>query len=74
MSDRKSSVVFAPGRIGGLEIRNRLVRSATFEHAATSGGEVSPALEEMHRALARADRVDRHGHCLVSTLACRRRP
>jgi len=53
MSDRKQSAVFASGRIGGLEIRNRLVRSATFEHAATSGGEVSPALEEMHRALAR---------------------
>lgn len=53
MSDRKNSIVFTPGRIGRLEIKNRLVRSATFEHAATNEGAVSDRLIELHRALAK---------------------
>lgn len=42
MSDRKSSVVFAPGRIGELEVRRRLVRSPTFERLATTGRRSHP--------------------------------
>jgi 2,4-dienoyl-CoA reductase-like NADH-dependent reductase (Old Yellow Enzyme family) len=52
MSGRKESIVFTPGRIGHLEIKNRLVRSSTFEHAATEKGEVSDTLLEIHRHLA----------------------
>jgi len=40
MSTRENSIVFAPARIGPIEIKNRLVRSATNSNAATEGGEV----------------------------------
>jgi 2,4-dienoyl-CoA reductase-like NADH-dependent reductase (Old Yellow Enzyme family) len=53
MSDRKDSVVFKPGRIGQLVIKNRLVRSATYENAATPNGEVSDALLDLYADLAR---------------------
>jgi 2,4-dienoyl-CoA reductase-like NADH-dependent reductase (Old Yellow Enzyme family) len=53
MSDRKKSIVFTPGRIGQLEIKNRLVRSSTFEQAATEKGEVSDALIGLHCNLAK---------------------
>ena len=49
--DRKNSIVFTPDRIGPLEIKNRLIRSATFEHAAEKG-EVSDTLISIHRRLA----------------------
>jgi 2,4-dienoyl-CoA reductase-like NADH-dependent reductase (Old Yellow Enzyme family) len=52
MSERAKSVVFTPGRIGRLEIKNRLVRSATYENAATSRGEVSDSLVGIYRTLA----------------------
>lgn len=54
MSERIDSIVFAPGRIGLLEIKNRLVRSATLENAATVDGEVSDTLIEIHRMLAKS--------------------
>jgi 2,4-dienoyl-CoA reductase-like NADH-dependent reductase (Old Yellow Enzyme family) len=53
MSDRKKSMVFSPGRIGLLEIKNRLIRSATFEQGATNKGEVSDTLIEFHCNLAK---------------------
>jgi 2,4-dienoyl-CoA reductase-like NADH-dependent reductase (Old Yellow Enzyme family) len=49
----KNSVVFTPASIGGLEIKNRLVRSATYENGATPQGEVTDALVEMYRNLAK---------------------
>jgi 2,4-dienoyl-CoA reductase-like NADH-dependent reductase (Old Yellow Enzyme family) len=49
---RKESIVFTPARIGQLEIKNRLVRSATYERAATSKGEVSDFLVDLYRTLA----------------------
>ncbi len=52
MSAREKSVVFTPGRIGHLEIKNRLVRSATYENGATSKGEVSDSLVGIYRTLA----------------------
>jgi 2,4-dienoyl-CoA reductase-like NADH-dependent reductase (Old Yellow Enzyme family) len=52
MHIRENSIVFTPGRIGHLEIKNRLVRSATYENA-TSGGEVSEFLVELYRTLAK---------------------
>ena len=53
MSRRKDSVVFTPNRIGPLVLKNRLIRSATFENAATAEGEVSDALVGLHRNLAK---------------------
>jgi 2,4-dienoyl-CoA reductase-like NADH-dependent reductase (Old Yellow Enzyme family) len=53
MSNGANSIVFTPARIGPLEIKNRLVRSATYEHAATLKGEVSDFLVDLYRNLAR---------------------
>ena len=53
MVTRKDSIVFTPARIGQLEIKNRLVRSATYENAATSKGEVSDFLVDLYRTLAK---------------------
>jgi 2,4-dienoyl-CoA reductase-like NADH-dependent reductase (Old Yellow Enzyme family) len=50
---RTESIVFSPGRIGTLEIKNRLIRSATFENAATSQGGVSDSLVDLYRSLAK---------------------
>ena len=52
MSYRKESIVFSPGKIGILELKNRLVRSATYESAATHRGEVTDTLVELYRKLA----------------------
>ena len=53
MSIREDSIVFNPARIGHLEIKNRLVRSATYENAATSKGEVSDFLVDLYRTLSK---------------------
>lgn len=53
MRDRQDSIVFSPHRIGRLEIKNRLVRSATYENAATGTGEVTEELVELYRTLAK---------------------
>ena len=46
-----SAIVFSKGKIGNLSIKNRIVRSATYENAATTDGEVTDALVEMYRNL-----------------------
>ena len=53
MTGRTDSIAFTPGRIGTLNIKNRLVRSATFENAATSRGEVTDDLVDLYRDLAK---------------------
>jgi 2,4-dienoyl-CoA reductase-like NADH-dependent reductase (Old Yellow Enzyme family) len=53
MVTRKDSIVFIPTRIGQLEIKNRLVRSATYENAATREGEVSDFLVDLYCTLAK---------------------
>jgi 2,4-dienoyl-CoA reductase-like NADH-dependent reductase (Old Yellow Enzyme family) len=53
MVTRKDSIVFTPARIGQLEIKNRLVRSATYENAATREGEVSDFLVDLYCTLAK---------------------
>ena len=45
--------LFEPGRIGSLELRNRLVRSATAEQMADEAGRPEPPMIEMYTALAR---------------------
>ncbi len=52
MGGRSNSIAFKPGRIGPLEIKNRLVRSATFENAASMENEVTDRLVDMYRTLA----------------------
>jgi 2,4-dienoyl-CoA reductase-like NADH-dependent reductase (Old Yellow Enzyme family) len=42
---------FAPGRLGPLALRNRLIKSATYE-GMSPGGEPSAALVEHHQAIA----------------------
>jgi 2,4-dienoyl-CoA reductase-like NADH-dependent reductase (Old Yellow Enzyme family) len=47
------SLLFTPGRIGGLELPNRLVRSATAEFLADADGRPLPKLQALYRELAR---------------------
>ena len=49
---RKNSIVFTPAHIGGLEIKNRLVRSATADALATERGEVSDVMVDIYGKLA----------------------
>ena len=50
--NRKDSIVFKPGKIGKLEIKNRLVKSATYENAA-SNGDVTEDLLNFYTELAK---------------------
>ena len=43
--------VFTPGRLGALTLRNRVIKTATYE-GMTPGGIPAPALVEHHRAIA----------------------
>ena len=49
------SVVFTPHKIGGLEIKNRFVHSATYESMAAETGRVTDDLIKRYRKLARGD-------------------
>lgn len=53
MNTREKSIVYTPAWIGPLQVKNRLVRSATYENAATTRGEVSEFLVELYRNLAK---------------------
>jgi 2,4-dienoyl-CoA reductase-like NADH-dependent reductase (Old Yellow Enzyme family) len=46
-------IYLAPGRLGSLELRNRLVRAPTSETMATEDGEVTPELLRLYGDLAR---------------------
>jgi 2,4-dienoyl-CoA reductase-like NADH-dependent reductase (Old Yellow Enzyme family) len=48
----KESVVFSHCLIGNIELKNRLVRSATYENAATIDGKVTEKLIAIYRELA----------------------
>ena len=52
LARREDLRAFHPGRIGGLVIRNRLVRSATFESRAENG-KVTDELSNFYRTLTR---------------------
>ena len=47
------SMLFTPGRIGALELPNRMVRSATAERLAGDDGRPAPRLKELYKDLAR---------------------
>jgi 2,4-dienoyl-CoA reductase-like NADH-dependent reductase (Old Yellow Enzyme family) len=51
MALREGCLAFWPGKIGVLEIKNRLVRSATWENAASESGHVTDPLLDIYRAL-----------------------
>lgn len=44
--------LFEPGRINGLSVKNRFVRSATWEGLAAEDGAVTPPLIDLYSALA----------------------
>lgn len=46
------TIVFEPGKIGNLEIKNKLVRSATYENLATEDGFVTDESVEFYKRLA----------------------
>ncbi len=49
------SLLFAPGSIGKVEIKNRLVRAPTFEGLADDSGRVTDELVSVYRRLAEGD-------------------
>ncbi len=53
MTDRKNSIVFSPCCIRKIELKNRIVRSATFENAANIDGKVTEQLIEIYHKLAK---------------------
>jgi 2,4-dienoyl-CoA reductase-like NADH-dependent reductase (Old Yellow Enzyme family) len=61
--------LFRPGRIGTLQIRNRIVRAATSESMATVAGEVTSQLERLYATLAAND----VGLIITGQLYCHRR-
>ena len=44
--------LFEPATIGGIAVRNRIFRSATFEGFAVDGGKISQAMKDMYQDLA----------------------
>jgi 2,4-dienoyl-CoA reductase-like NADH-dependent reductase (Old Yellow Enzyme family) len=48
-----SKQIFEQAVIGGIEVRNRIVRSATFEGRADNEGRVTPAMKEIYRDLSK---------------------
>jgi 2,4-dienoyl-CoA reductase-like NADH-dependent reductase (Old Yellow Enzyme family) len=55
MSSEEVEALFAPARIGGLEVRNRFVRAGTSESMADPDGRVTPPLLELYSRLGRHD-------------------
>jgi 2,4-dienoyl-CoA reductase-like NADH-dependent reductase (Old Yellow Enzyme family) len=49
------SILFTPKKIGNLEIKNRFVRTATYEGKADEQGRVTEALINLYQKLARGD-------------------
>jgi len=52
IAKRESSIAFQTGEIGSIKLKNRLVRSATFEAMATKDGKVTDIQVELYRTLA----------------------
>ena len=49
------SILFSPGKIGGITIKNRFVRSATFEGVANEDGTATEAYQKIYESLARGN-------------------
>ena len=52
MPERIKFLAFEAREIGGMIVKNRLVRSATYEHMASEGGRVTHKLVKLYRTLA----------------------
>lgn len=52
MPERIKFLAFEAREIGGMIVKNRLVRSATYEHMASEGGSVTDELIKLYRTLA----------------------
>jgi len=50
--NRAHSIVFSPKTVGKIEIKNRIVKSATYENSATEKGEVSDVLVNLYSKVA----------------------
>ena len=50
--NKSETKLFEPFRIEGLELKNRFVRSATWDNTADSSGAVTDASEAIYRKLA----------------------
>ncbi|MBA3030619.1 MAG: NADH:flavin oxidoreductase, partial [Desulfobacteraceae bacterium] len=59
------SMTFTPAKIGHLEMKNRLIRSATYENGATPHGEVTDDLVSLYRDLGKGGVV-----MIVTGIAC----
>jgi 2,4-dienoyl-CoA reductase-like NADH-dependent reductase (Old Yellow Enzyme family) len=57
MKEGKQSytALFAPTQLANLQVKNRFVRSATYECMATEAGEVTDGIVELYKNLARGD-------------------
>jgi len=51
--NRGKSIVYTPQKIGKIEIKNRLVKSATYENAAAMNGDVTDSLLDMYSRLSK---------------------
>ena len=52
MPERVKFLAFEPEEVGGMIVKNRLVRSATYEHMASEGGGVTDKLVRLYGTLA----------------------
>jgi 2,4-dienoyl-CoA reductase-like NADH-dependent reductase (Old Yellow Enzyme family) len=64
-----AGVLFQPGRIGSVEVANRIVRAGTSETAAGESGEITDKLVDIYEALAR----NRVGLILTGHMFCHAR-
>lgn len=57
MKEGKQSyaALFAPAQLANLQVKNRFVRSATYECMATEAGEVTDGIVKLYKNLARGD-------------------
>jgi 2,4-dienoyl-CoA reductase-like NADH-dependent reductase (Old Yellow Enzyme family) len=66
VEDRAMSILFEPGTIGKLELRNRLIRSATAEYMSDLEGRPEKPVAELYRELAKGGvGLIITGHCFV---------
>lgn len=49
------SILFSPARIGNMALKNRFVRSATWENMATDTGHMTDKLYDIYQELAEGD-------------------
>ena len=66
IADKKQLKVLSPGKIGGLELRNRIIRSGCFEGMCPGGFPSDPLLEHHREAVAGGTAMTTVSYCSVS--------